>query len=101
VNAERTIDRPTHFPDGHKGVFAIERDDRRLATMTYSLAGDIIIIDHTDVDPILRGTGAGATLVAAAVAGARTEHRHIMPLCPFAKSVFEKKQAEYGDVLVR
>jgi predicted GNAT family acetyltransferase len=95
------MDTATHFPDGHKGAFAIERDGRRLATMTYSLAGDIIIIDHTEVDAVLRGTGAGAKLVAAAVAWARAEHRQIMPLCPFAKSVFERKQAEYGDVLRR
>jgi predicted GNAT family acetyltransferase len=69
--------------------------------MTYSLAGDIIIIDHTEVDAVLRGTGAGAKLVAAAVAWARAEHRQIIPLCPFAKSVFDRKQAEYGDVLRR
>jgi hypothetical protein len=95
------MDTPTHLPDGHKGAFAIERDGRRLATMTYSLAGDIIIIDHTEVDAVLRGTGAGAKLVAAAVAWARAEHRQIIPLCPFAKSVFDRKQAEYGDVLRR
>ena len=95
------MDAATHFPDGHKGAFGIERDGRRLATMTYSLAGDIVIIDHTEVDAALRGTGAGAKLVAAAVEWARAEHRRIMPLCPFAKSVFEKKQAEYGDVLMR
>ena len=93
------MDTPTHFPDGHRGAFGIERDGRRLATMTYSLAGDIIIIDHTDVDAILRGTGAGAKLVAAAVEWARAEHRPIMPLCPFARSVFDKTPA-FADVLV-
>jgi uncharacterized protein len=95
------MDTPAHFPDGHKGAFGIERNGQRVATMTYSLAGDIIIIDHTEVDAMLRGTGAGATLVAAAVAWARAEHRRIVPLCPFAKSVFEKKKAEYDDVLMR
>jgi predicted GNAT family acetyltransferase len=93
------MDTPTHFPDGHRGAFGIERDGRRLATMTYSLAGDIIIIDHTDVDEILRGTGAGAKLVAAAVEWARAEHRSIIPLCPFARSVFDKTPA-FADVLV-
>ena len=68
--------------------------------MTYSMAGDIIIIDHTEVDALLKGTGAGAKLVAAAVVWARAEHRQIMPLCPFAKSVFEKTP-EYADVLMR
>jgi predicted GNAT family acetyltransferase len=65
--------------------------------MTYSLAGNIIIIDHTEVHAALRGTGAGAKLVAAAVEWARTERRQIMPLCPFAKAVFERAP-EYADV---
>ena len=88
----------THVLDGHKGAFVIDRDGTRLATMTYSLAGDeIIIIDHTDVDASLRGTGAGQALVAAAVAWARDSARKIMPLCPFAKSVFDKTP-EYADI---
>ena len=94
------MDIPAHFPDGHKGAFGIEREGRRLATMTYSLAHDIVIINHTEVGGELRGTGAGAKLVAAAVAWARAEHRRIMPLCPFAKAVFEKTP-EYSDVLMK
>jgi predicted GNAT family acetyltransferase len=90
---------PTHAPAGHKGAFVIDRDGRRLATMTYSLAGDIVIIDHTEVDDALRGTGAGARLVSAAVEWARAENRRVIPLCPFAKSVFDRKP-EYADVLV-
>ena len=87
-----------HFPDGHKGAFGIERDGQRLASLTYSLAGDgIMIIDHTEVDRSLRGTGAGAKLVEAAVAWARQEHRKIQPLCPYAKSVIDKTTA-YHDI---
>ena len=70
----------------------------RLATMTYSIAGDdTIIIDHTEVNQALRGTGAGQALVAAAVAWARDSARRILPLCPFARSVFERT-AEYADI---
>jgi len=58
----------------------------------------MIIIDHTAVDPSLRGTGAGQALVAAAVAWARDSSRRILPLCPFARSVFERTP-EYADVL--
>ena len=88
----------THVLDGHKGAFVIDGDGKRLATMTYSVAGDeIIIIDHTEVDPSLRGTGAGQALVAAAVAWARDSSRRILPLCPFARSVFERTP-EYADV---
>jgi predicted GNAT family acetyltransferase len=82
-----------------KGAWIIERDGKLLAEMTYSAAGgDKIIIDHTHVDDALRGTGAGAKLVAAAVEWARANHKKILPLCPFAKSVFGK-QPDYRDVL--
>jgi predicted GNAT family acetyltransferase len=82
-----------------RGAFYIERDGERLAEMTFSVAGETrIIIDHTDVDDRLRGTGAGGKLVAAAVEWARAEKKLIIPLCPFAKSVFDKTPA-YKDVL--
>lgn len=82
-----------------KGAFFIEVQERRLAEMTISLAGErLVIIDHTEVGDSLRGTGAGKSLVKAAVEWARVNGRKIIPLCPFAKSVFEK-QAEWRDVL--
>ena len=82
-----------------KGAWVVERDGKRLAEMTYSVAGsDKIIIDHTDVDDALRGTGTGGKLVAAAVQWARASGKKILPLCPFARSVFDKTPA-YRDVL--
>jgi predicted GNAT family acetyltransferase len=58
----------------------------------------MIIIDHTDVSDALRGKGAGKQLVSAAVDYARKNNIKILPLCPFAKSVFEKVK-EFQDVL--
>jgi hypothetical protein len=57
-----------------------------------------VILDHTQVDDALRGTGTGAKLVAAAVEWARAGDRKLLPLCPFARSVFDKTPA-YRDVL--
>ena len=85
---------------GAKGAFYIEREGKRLAEMTYSIAGASAIIDHTSVDDALRGTGAGKRLVGAAVAWARQEGIKILPLCPFARSVFEKTPG-FADVLRR
>jgi predicted GNAT family acetyltransferase len=87
-------------PKGAKGAFYIEREGKRLAEMTYSIAGASAIIDHTSVDDALRGTGAGKRLVGAAVAWARQEGIKILPLCPFARSVFEKTP-EFADVFRR
>ena len=89
-----------HERAGHRGAFFLERDGERLAQMTYTVAGTRVIIDHTDVDDRLRGTGMGRKLVDAAVQWARKENAHLMPLCPYAKSVFDKTP-EYSDVLVK
>ena len=94
------MDEIRHERSGHKGAFAWLRDGERLAEMTYTVAGTRIIIDHTDVDDRLRGTGAGAKLDAAAVEWARKENARLMPLCPFARSVFDKTP-EYQDVLAK
>ena len=89
-----------HEHSGHRGAFFLERDGERLAQMSYTVAGSRVIIDHTDVDDRLRGTGTGRKLVEAAVEWARKEKAQLMPLCPFAKSVFDKTPA-YGDVLAK
>ena len=85
--------------DGNKGAFYVSQNDKTLAEMTYVWAGaDRIIIDHTDVDPSLKGKGVGKQMVGKAVEFARSKGISIVPLCPFAKSVFGKVP-EFRDVL--
>lgn len=85
--------------DGKNGMFYVEQEGKVLAQMTYVWTGaERIIIDHTEVDDALRGQSAGKQLVAKAVEFAREKSLKIIPLCPFAKSVFDKV-AEYRDVL--
>lgn len=82
-----------------KGAFFVEEDGARLANMTFSKAGtDRIIIDHTEVSDALRGKNVGKQLVTAAVEYARKNNLKIVPLCPFARSVFDRVQ-EFRDVL--
>lgn len=82
-----------------KGSYYISKDGVRIAEMTYSIAGtDRIIIDHTEVSDEYRGTGVGEVLVRKAVDDARSKGISIVPLCPFARSVFNKNE-ELRDVL--
>lgn len=84
-----------------KGEFYIGEDGHHLAEMTYSWAGeDKFIIDHTWVDDSLRGQNVGRQLVDRAVALAREKNVSILPLCPFAKSVFDKDTSIH-DVLFK
>lgn len=83
-----------------KGRFFIEKDDKTLAEMTYSIAGpEKIIIDHTEVDQVLKGKKIGFKLFLAAVNYARENNKKVIPLCPFAKAQFDKNP-EFNDVLV-
>lgn len=88
-----------HLQEETKGAFRIMNEGKEAALMTYSKAGtSMIIIDHTEVADSLRGQGAGKKLVMAAVDYARENSLRILPLCPFAKSVFDKTE-EIRDVL--
>lgn len=81
------------------GTFTAQTPDGREAGhITYTWAGtDKFIIDHTDVNPDFNGQGVGKQLVLAAVDYARQNGLKIMPLCPFAKSVFDKNN-DLGEV---
>ena len=83
----------------NKGMFYVESDGNILAEMTYTLpSADKMIIDHTEVSDELRGQNVGYQLVSTAVEYARTHNLKVIPLCPFANSVFKKKP-EFKDVL--
>ena len=88
-----------HKSSSSKGVFTLKNEDETVGRMTYSKAGDDkFIIDHTEVEEKFIGTGHGIRLVKAAVEFARENNLKIIPLCPFAKSVFERS-ADLRDVL--
>lgn len=88
-----------HSDDGKKGSFFIEADGNKEGEMTYVWAGETkFIIDHTEVGEKLKGKNAGKQLLEQAVNFAREKKVKIMPLCPFAKAMFDKIP-EYGDVL--
>lgn len=59
---------------------------------------NLIIVDHTFVSESLRGQKVGDALVKRIVEYAREEQLKILPLCPFAKSQFDR-HSEYHDVL--
>ena len=75
----------------NKGAFYIEVEGKQEAMMTFVFAGeDKIIIDHTEVNLGNEGKGFGKKMVTKAVEFAREKGIKILPLCPFAKSVFDK-----------
>ena len=85
--------------NGTRGRFFILIDGSQQAEMTYTWAGsERFIIAHTEVNDALRGKNAGKQMLMKAVEFARGKGVKILPLCPFAASVF-KKTPEIQDVL--
>jgi predicted GNAT family acetyltransferase len=81
-----------------KGAFSAWEGERHAGEMTYSrLNPSVIIVDHTEVLAGFEGKGVGKQLVARGVEWAREHGQKIMPLCPFARKVFERTP-EYADV---
>ena len=86
---------------GTKGMFYVNSDEKILAEMVYTMPSpDKMIIEHTEVSEELRGQNVGYQLVKTAVEFARAHNIKIIPLCPFANSVFKRKP-ELADVLVK
>lgn len=84
--------------DGRKGRFLIYDDEDLAGELGFTWAGDDkFIIDHTEVDKAFGGKGFGKILVVEAVAFARERKVKILPLCPFAKGVFDTKK-DWADV---
>ena len=82
-----------------KGFAMAREDDKRAGMMTYSIAGpELIIIDHTEVEPEFNGKGVGKQMLYKIVEMAREKSIKIIPLCPFAAKMFQKLD-DIKDVL--
>ena len=81
------------------GYFYVSVNGKSEAKLTFVFAGiNKIIIDHTEVNPGNNGKGFGKKMVVKVIEFAREKNITIIPLCPFAKSVFDKNP-EFRDVL--
>jgi predicted GNAT family acetyltransferase len=85
------VDSLTHTEEGHHGVFALEREGRRVAEMTYRRLGPSrVLVDHTHVDSSLRGQGVARQLLDAAVAWARRTNTKISATCSYVVVQFAR-----------
>ena len=85
------------FDDGKKGYFKAMEGDVEAGKMTFVWAGEKkMIIDHTEGNPDFRGVG--LKMLNTAVDYARSNDIKIIPLCPFAKKMFDRME-QIRDVL--
>ena len=85
--------------DKPKGRFAAVDESREAGAIYYTSVGENrIILDHTEVDDTYRGQSIGKKILMHTVEFARENNIKIIPLCPYAKSVFDKTES-IRDVL--
>ena len=80
-------------------IFATGEDGRLLAEVTFPEREGAAEIDHTFVDPSLRGQGVAGQLLQAAADTLRAQGRKARPTCFYAVRWFET-HPEYADLLV-
>ncbi len=76
-------------------------EDGRVAQLTYRIAGDRLVLEHTEVPEALGGRGIGSALVKAAVERARRDSAGIVAECPFASAWLRRHADEVKDLHVR
>lgn len=85
--------------DGKKGEFQAIDGEQIAGRMFYVWSGPgRFIIEHTEVEDTYHGKGIGKQLVEKGVEFARQNKLKILPLCPFAKKLFDKSP-DYADVI--
>ncbi|MDZ4399655.1 GNAT family N-acetyltransferase [Hydrogenophaga sp.] len=80
-----------HLENGSRGAFHIQRNGQRIAEMTYHRSHpSVVVVDHTYVDPSLRGHGVARQLQDAMVAWARETDTKVIPVCSYVKVQFDQ-----------
>ena len=84
--------------EGHNKFYVNDADGNQVAEIVFVPTGEhLSIIEHTDVDPSLKGQGVGKQLVAKVVEKMRGENRKIIPLCPFMAGTLANKHHRHAQ----
>ncbi|MFV0208422.1 N-acetyltransferase [Empedobacter falsenii] len=85
--------------EGKNGVFVMTDDNNKeVGELTFMLKDEQMIVNHTGVNPELRGKGLAEKLVLEAVKYARKNQLKIIPFCSYV-SVYIGKHPEVQDVI--
>jgi len=95
---DRMNDIELKLNENRRGAFVIEDTGERLAEMEISIAGDNLMVYHTEVSDKLKGQGVGSKLLERMVDYARANKLKVIPLCPFVHAQFKRYPEKYADI---
>jgi predicted GNAT family acetyltransferase len=81
------------------GQFELERDGH-VASLQYTVAGQVLALVHTEIPESLRGSGVASTLVKSAFDWAREHNLKVDVVCPFVAGYLET-HPEYSGLVLR
>ena len=81
------------------GRFEIEQDGQ-VASLEYSMTGNVLALIHTEVPDKLRGLGLATTLAENALRFARENNLKVDIICPLVQEYIDK-HPEYSDLVLR
>ncbi len=80
-------------------IYANDENGRLVAEITFPATGpETVVIDHTFVDPSLRGAGVAGQLMKAACERIKRDGKRATATCSYAVSWFERNEG-YRDIL--
>jgi len=68
------------------------------AFLTYTFAGNVITLVHTETPVAARGRGLASRLIEGVLQTARARGRKVMPVCSFVRAYLDK-HSEYRDLV--
>ena len=74
--------------------------DERVGEILYRVRPGKVVLLHTEVDPMVEGSGLGGRLVAGALDDIRSRGLAVVPLCPFV-AAYIRRHPEYDDLVAR
>ncbi len=88
-----------HIQNNKEGFFKAISKDKEAGKLKYFYKNDhTLVIDHTEVNTEFSGQGIGKQLLFKVIEFARSKNLKILPLCSFAKTMFDKN-SDINDVL--
>jgi len=72
----------------------------QIAYAEYILAGERIVLTHTEIPVALEGQGIGSALVKAALEDIQQKNLILVPLCPFVAG-YIKKHPEWKELVLK
>ena len=97
MTQEKELPPVVHNATARRFEMAIEG---RIAYSKYLLAGNKLVIEHTEVPAELEGQGIAGRIVRTELDYARAQKLVVLALCPYAKA-FIGRHPEYQDLLDR